>query len=90
MKFICRQFEREGTEKEVESDESDLAPDAYVHENCKMHVGGVTYIEVLVDGTWELWRVEGIEIFGMLAYRTGRVSLEEVRDEIREYMETSN
>jgi hypothetical protein len=56
VKFTCRMFDREGTERAVDVDSPHEAPDEYVHAHVRPSVGGVCFVEVVE--TRVLWRCE--------------------------------
>ena len=59
MKIRCRLLDREDTERVVDVDDADVAPDVYANENLKESpVGAVAFVQSFVDGAWETWEVE--------------------------------
>lgn len=81
--FKCRQFDREGTEQDIESDDAIYAPDLYVAKFVQMGwIGAITFIEVLVDGQWVCWAVECLSVRPLML-ATAQITADKARAEIK-------
>lgn len=89
MIFRCRQFEVEGSEREVEAGCADMAPDLYVKHHVETGwVGATTFVEVWDDGQWQLWSVECVlKEAGLIGFLTAMTTAEDVHREMRESMQ---
>jgi hypothetical protein len=91
MKFLCRQFDREGTEREVEVDDPDYAVDQYAHSFIKWHERAVSFIQVKDGEGWITWDVECVRHYGKAFVLRCEITTEErARKEIDEMLKGVN